>query len=73
MEHILIPKHEVLSPEEANRVLEKFKATKEEFPKIKKDDPGIKGLNAKVGDVIKIIRESPTAGKAIYYRVVVEE
>lgn len=35
-------------------------------------DPAIKLLNCKVGDVIKIIRRSETAGETEYYRVVVK-
>ncbi|MEM2918308.1 MAG: DNA-directed RNA polymerase subunit H [Candidatus Altiarchaeota archaeon] len=72
MKNILVPKHEVLSAEEAERVLQNYNVTREEMPKIKIHDPGIKGLNAKVGDIIKITRNSPTAGEAIYYRVVIE-
>ena len=33
-------------------------------------DPAIKELNAEVGDVIKIIRDSPTERDAVFYRVV---
>jgi DNA-directed RNA polymerase subunit H len=69
--NILVPKHEVLTTEEANRVLEFYGVTKSELPKIKKTDPAIKKLGVKVGDIIKITRKSPTAGKALYYRVVI--
>jgi DNA-directed RNA polymerase subunit H len=41
------------------------------LPKIKKTDPA-SPEGAKVGDVIKITRNSATAGTALYYRVVVE-
>ena len=42
-----------------------------ELPKIVKGDPAIRPLNAKAGDVIKIIRKSPTKGVAIFHRGVV--
>ena len=34
------------------------------------EDPAIVDLKPKAGDVIKITRESQTAGVAVYYRVV---
>ena len=34
-------------------------------------DPGIQGLDAKEGDVIKITRDSISAKTSIFYRVVV--
>ena len=43
------------------------------MPRIKVNDPAIKHLNPKPGDVVKIIRRSITAGEYVYYRVVVEE
>ena len=69
--HESVPTHEILSEEEVRKLLEKHKCTKLHLPKIKFSDPAIKYLGAKLGDVIKITRKSATAGKAIYYRVVV--
>lgn len=72
MENILVPKHEVLSGKDTERLLEFYNVTRGELPKIRKDDPALKGLGAKVGDIIKITRKSPSAGTAFYYRVVIE-
>ena len=69
--HILMPKHVKLSDKEKAAMLEKYNATLKELPKIMRDDPAIAKLSAKPGDVIKIIRESSTAGKAVFYRGVI--
>jgi len=71
-DHVLVPKHEILSEKEEKELLEKLGVTKEQLPKIKKDDPAVKALGAKPGQIIKITRKSHTAGVSIYYRVVVE-
>jgi DNA-directed RNA polymerase subunit H (RpoH/RPB5) len=70
--HKLVPKHILLSEEEKEELLKKYGITLRELPRILSSDPMAKALNAKVGDVIKIIRESPTAGVSEYYRVVVK-
>jgi len=67
----LVPKHEILSKKEVEELLKKYNVTKDKLPKILITDPAVKAIGAKVGDVIKIERESPTAGKSYYYRVVV--
>jgi DNA-directed RNA polymerase subunit H (RpoH/RPB5) len=36
------------------------------------NDPAIKHLNPKIGDVVRIRRKSVTAGETEYYRVVVK-
>lgn len=72
MRHRLVPRHEVLSKEEAEKLLKFYNVTKNEIPRIKKTDPALKDMDVKVGDIIKITRESPTSGVAIYYRVVIE-
>ena len=69
--HLLVPEHSKLNEKEKKELLEKYHITLKELPKIKKNDPSIDNLNAKEGDVIKIIRKSPTAGEAIFYRGVI--
>lgn len=73
LEHELVPKHEVLSKEEVEELLRKYKASLNQFPQILISDPVVRELGAKIGDVIKIMRNSPTAGTTVYYRVVVSE
>ena len=72
-EHKWVPKARVLSEEEKEKLLKKYNISEFQLPKILKSDPMVKALGAKVGDVIEIIRDSPTAGKSIYYRVVIDE
>ena len=69
---MLIPKHEILSEKEKDELLKKYKITLRNLPKILVSDPVVVALKAKVGDVIKITRNSPTAGKSIYYRAVIK-
>jgi len=70
-DHILVPKHEVLSKEEAEELLKLLGIRLEQLPKIRADDPIVKEIGAKVGDIVRIIRDSPTAGVSIAYRYVV--
>lgn len=70
MTHILQPKHVLLSTKQAREVLEKFKASKLQLPKIKLSDPALP-QEAKVGDIVKIERKNPDGTKEIYYRIVV--
>lgn len=72
-EHRLVPVHEILSPEEKEELLSKYRAQPYQLPRIKTSDPGVKAIGAKVGDVVRIIRESPTAGKYVAYRYVVPD
>ena len=71
--HILIPKHIKLSVKDREEVFKNYGISLKELPKISKDDPAIASLNVKEGDVIKIIRQSPTAGEVEFYRGVVSE
>lgn len=71
--HDLVPKHEVLTDKQTEQLLAAYNLTLFQLPKILTKDPAIEHLNTKVGSVIKITRKSPTAGMAIYYRVVIDE
>lgn len=73
IENDLVPKHEVLSAEEAKKILEKYKAKPEQIPKISSSDHAIEELKPKVGDLIKITRKNPVIGKSYYYRVVITD
>ena len=71
--HILVPKHEKLSEKDKKELFDKYNVSLKELPKILKDDPAIDSLNVKEGDVIKITRNSPTAGKSVFYRGIISE
>ncbi|MBN1503259.1 DNA-directed RNA polymerase subunit H [Candidatus Woesearchaeota archaeon] len=70
--HVLVPKHVKLSEKEKNEILEKYKITLSELPRISINDPAIKDTEITTKDVVKIIRESPTAKETVYYRRVVK-
>ncbi len=69
--HVFIPKHVKLGEKETAELLARYRITVDALPKILKSDAAISGLSVKEDDVIKIIRASPTAGEAVFYRVVV--
>ena len=72
LDHVLVPKHEVLKVDESKQILEIYNAKPEQFPFIMVSDPVVREIGAKVGDIVKITRKSQTAGETIYYRFVVE-
>jgi DNA-directed RNA polymerase subunit H len=70
--HRDVPKHEIVPKDEVEGILKRYNATYEQMPYILTTDPVIVELQAKPGDLIKITRESRTAGTSVYYRLVVE-
>ncbi|MEM2214096.1 MAG: DNA-directed RNA polymerase subunit H [Candidatus Nezhaarchaeales archaeon] len=71
LDHELVPKHILLTKEEKKQLLEQLKIRPEQLPWIRASDPVAKLIGAKPGDIVKIVRKSPTAGEAIAYRFVV--
>lgn len=70
--HILIPKHAKLSDKEKAELLKRYNTSADNLPRIIKSDAAISHLSPKAGDVIRIVRKSPTAGESVFYRVVVD-
>jgi DNA-directed RNA polymerase subunit H len=70
--HELVPKHILLVEREKEELLQKYGISLRQLPRISIEDPAVKDLNGKIGDVVKIIRKSFTAGEALYYRVIVK-
>ncbi|MGV8162635.1 MAG: DNA-directed RNA polymerase subunit H [Candidatus Nanoarchaeia archaeon] len=73
MEHMLVPMHSKLSDKDAQELLKFHNITIKELPKIYIDDPAIRHLEVKENDIVKITRNSPTAGKSVFYRGVIDE
>jgi len=70
--HEFVPKHEILTSEEREKILAKYRVKPYQLPRIKASDPAAKAIGARPGDMVRIIRESPTAGRYVAYRYVVE-
>lgn len=70
--HALVPMHQILSEEEKQEVLTNYRVQPYQLPQIGSSDPAVKAIGAKPGDVLRIIRRSPTAGEHTAYRYVVE-
>jgi DNA-directed RNA polymerase subunit H len=71
-DHLLVPKHELMTPDEAAATLKRYNSSPHEFPFILSTDAAAKSIGAKPGDFVKVTRASETAGETVYYRYVVE-
>lgn len=71
--HELIPEHVKLSEKDAKALFKKYNITLKELPKIFITDPAIAHLDVAEGDVIKIKRQSRTAGETLFFRGVIKE
>ena len=70
--NVMVGKHSICNIEEEKEVMKLNNITnKNQFPKIFITDSQVRLLDANIGDIIKIIRNTPT-GKSVYYRVVID-
>ena len=70
-EHFLVPNHVKLTEEEKKALLEKYNISINQLPEMFASDPAIAPLNAQVGEVIDVVRKSPTTGETHFCRVVI--
>jgi len=71
LKHQYIPRHTILKKEEVDELLKTYNVSIKQLPKILSNDPVVKLISAKIGDVIMIKRKSYTAKESVYYRAVV--
>lgn len=71
-DHELVPTHVIAEDSEIQLVLSHYNIKKTQLPRIRTSDPAAKVLGARPGQVLRIERMSPTAGKTFYYRFVVD-
>jgi len=64
------PRFELLTPAEMDKVKSEYNATDYTIKKYAPSDPVVKYFALKKGDIIRIIRPSPTAGEVPDYRIV---
>lgn len=73
IESIYVPKHILLSNDDASRFISEYGVQKKELPRIFISDPVARYYHAKIGQIFQIIRPSETSGFSNYYRIVVND
>jgi DNA-directed RNA polymerase subunit H len=71
-EHDIVPLHKILEEEEKQQLLSRYRVHPYQLPQVTSSDPAVKAIGARPGDILRIIRKSPTAGEHVAYRYVVE-
>lgn len=70
LEHKLVPPHRICSEQEKTDITQQYNIMKEkQFPEISRFDPVAIAIGARPGQLVEIIRSSPTSLTSKYYRL----
>ena len=70
-DHDFVSKHELLNLEEKKKFLEENKVKAYQLPRINSSDPAIIAVGGNPGDIVRVIRNSKTAGRYVAFRYVI--
>ncbi len=72
--HKYVPHHVLLTKDETDELLHKFKIRVIDLPQMFEKDPVAIAIGAKEGDIVKIVRASETSvSSVVYYRYIKKE